>query len=69
MFIVTELVSLKYSKHKFNILSIAPTIAKSYRIPAISSQHLVKSISNGNLYFDNLQVRDRILESVQAGWF
>ena len=65
---LTDYAALKYSKHKVNILSIAPTTAKPYRIPAISAQHLVKSISNGNLYLDNLQVRDRILESVPSNY-
>ena len=61
--------SLKYSKHEFNILSIAPTIAKSYRIPAISSQHLVKFISNGNLYLDNLQIIKRPNSRISYNYF
>ena len=36
----------------------------SYKAPAISSRHDLKSIGKGNLFVGPLHIRDRILESV-----
>ena len=38
-------------------------LPKSFKAAVISSQHILKSIRDGNLYFGPLQIFERILES------
>ena len=46
------------------MLSFTKRLQNSFKAPAISSRHDLKSIGTGNLYLGPLHIIDRILESV-----